>query len=136
MTINSSAAEKIVEDILSSNVEILSAGVIDRSGNIIADKSSESFGKRFEQVRNLEHNRYSGTLAIAALSIATEVKDAFGEPQALITIYRDCKLMLLPMPLYDILIGLALELSANVENNNNNAFAKEMERLVAHILKT
>ena len=132
MTVSSSAAERIVDDILSSNHEILSAGVIDRSGNIIANKSKESFGKRFEGVRSLENNRYSGTLAIAALSVANEVKDAFGEPQAIITIYRDCKLMLLPMPSYDVLIGLALELSANVENNT---FAKEMERLVARTLK-
>jgi hypothetical protein len=120
--------------ILSSNHEILSAGVIDRSGNIIANKSKESFGKRFEGARSLERNRYSGTLAVAALSIATEVKDAFGEPQAIITIYRDCKLMLLPLPSYDVLIGLGLERSANVDNNNNT-FAKDIERLVAHILK-
>ncbi|MGH9989886.1 MAG: hypothetical protein ACREAS_05550, partial [Nitrososphaera sp.] len=131
MTVGSSAAERIVDDILSFNPEILSAGVIDRSGNIIANKSSESFGKRFE-VRNLEHNRYSGTLAVAALGVASEVKDAFGEPQAIITIYRDCKLMLLPMPSYDVLIGLALEPSANVENNT---FVKEIERLVARTLK-
>jgi hypothetical protein len=135
MTVSSSAAERVVDDILSSNPEILSAGVIDRSGNIIANKSSESFRKRFEGVRNLEGNRYSGTLALAALGIANEVKDAFGEPQALITIYRDCKLMLLPMPSYDVLIGLALEPSVNVENNNN-AFAKEMERLLARTLKS
>ena len=102
MTVSSSAAERIVDDISSSNHEILSAGVIDRSGNIIANKSKESFGKRFEGVHNLEHNRYSGTLAVAALGVATEVKDAFGEPQAIITIYRDCKLMLIPMPSYDV----------------------------------
>ncbi|MGH9925852.1 MAG: hypothetical protein ACRD5B_10810, partial [Nitrososphaeraceae archaeon] len=132
MTVGSSAAERIVDDILSFNPEILSAGVIDRSGNIIANKSSESFGKRFEGVHNLEHNRYSGTLAVAALGVASEVKDAFGEPQAIITIYRDCKLMLLPMPSYDVLIGLALEPSANVENNT---FVKEIERLVARTLK-
>jgi hypothetical protein len=135
MTVSSSAAERVVDDILSSNPEILSAGVIDRSGNIIANKSSESFRKRFEGVRNLEGNRYSGTLALAALGVANEVKDAFGEPQALITIYRDCKLMLIPMPSYDVLIGLALEPSVNVENNNN-AFAKEMERLLARTLKS
>jgi hypothetical protein len=134
-TVSSRAAERVVDDILSSNPEILSAGVIDRSGNIIANKSSESFGKRFEGLHNLEGNRYSGTLAVAALGIANEVKDAFGEPQALITIYRGCKLVLLPMPLYDILIGLALEPSANVENNNNT-FAREMERLVARTLKS
>ena|SRR5687768_7446643 len=134
MTVSSSAAERIVDDILSSNHEILSAGVIDRGGNIIANKSKESFGKRFEGVHNLEHNRYSGTLAVAAIGVASEVKDAFGEPQAIITIYRNCKLMLIPMPSYDILIGLALELSANVENNNNS-FVKEMEKLIALTLK-
>ena len=131
LTVGALEAEKIVNDILSSNPEILSAGVIDKSGNIIANKSSESFEKRFKGVSNLEGNRYSGTLANAALSIANEVKDAFGEPKALITIYRDCKLVLLPMPLYGILIGLALESSANVDNNT---FAKEMERLVVSTL--
>lgn len=130
--VTSSMAERIVDDILSSNSEILSAGVIDKRGNITANKSRESFEKRFKGVSNLERNRYSGTLAVAALSIANEVKDAFGEPKALITIYRDCKLVLLPMPLYDILIGLAFESSASIENNT---FATEMERLVASILK-
>ena len=124
-------AEGVVDDILSSNEEILSAGIIDKSGNIIANKSSESFEKRFSGVSNLEQNRYSGTLAVAALSVATEVKDIFGEPKALITIYRDCILTLLPMPSYDILIGLALESSANAENL---AFASQIERLVMHAI--
>ena len=129
--VTSSMAERIVDDILSSNSEILSAGVIENRGNITLNKSSESFEKRFKGVSNLERNRYNRTLAVAALSIANEVKDAFGEPKALITIYRDCKLVLLPMSLNDILIGLALESSANIENNT---FAKEMERLVASTL--
>ncbi len=131
MTVSAGDAERIVDDILSSNEEILSAGVIDRRGNIIDNKSREPFRKRFE-VRSLEQNRYSGTLAVAALSIATEVKDSFGEPKAIITIYRDCKLMLLPMPSYEIIIGLALESSANAENPT---FARQMERLVARTLK-
>jgi hypothetical protein len=42
--------------------------------------------------------------------------------------------MLIPMPSYDVLIGLALEPSANIENNNNT-FVREIERLVARILK-
>jgi hypothetical protein len=125
-------AERIVDDILSSNEEILSAGVIDKSGNIIANKSSESFERRFSGVGNLERNRYSGTLAVAALSVATEVKDSFGEPKALINIYRDCKLMLLPMPSYDILIGLALESSVNSENPT---FVRQIERLVTHAIE-
>jgi hypothetical protein len=130
LTVTAAEAERIVDDVLSSNEEILSAGVIDKSGKIIDNKSRESFRKRFE-VRSLEHKRYSGTLAVAALSIANEVKDSFGEAQALITIYRDCKLMLLPMPSYDILIGLALESSTNTENPT---FARQMERLVTHAI--
>ena len=125
-------AERVVDDILSSNEEILSEGIIDKSGNIIANKSSESFEKRFSGVSNLEQNRYSGTLAVAALSVANEVKDSFGEAQALITIYRDCILMLLPMPPYGILIGLALESSANAENPT---FARQIERLVMHAIE-
>lgn len=130
MTVTAGEAKRIVEDILSSNEEVLSAGLIDKSGKIIANNSRESFRKRFE-VRSLEQNRYSGTLAIAALSVANEVKDSFGEAQALITIYRDCKLMLLPMPSYDILVGLALESSANSENPT---FARKIERLVTHAI--
>jgi hypothetical protein len=131
LIVNAGVAERVVDDILSSNEEILSAGVIDKSGNIIANKSNESFEKRFSGVSNLERNRYSGTLAVAALSVATEVKDIFGEPKALITIYRDCKLMLLPMPSYSTLIGLALESAANSENL---AFASQIERLVTHAI--
>jgi hypothetical protein len=132
MTLTSSEAERILDNILSSNEQILSAGVIDKSGNIIANKSRESFTKRFAQVGNLEGNRYSGTLAIAALSVANEVKDAFGQPQAIITLYKDCKLMLLPIQLHDILIGLALERSANVDNET---FPNEVESLVTRTLK-
>jgi hypothetical protein len=131
MTVSSSEAERIVDDILSSNDEILSAGVIDRSGNIIANKSSESFEKRFE-VSRLEGNKYSGTLAVAALGIANEVNDAFGEPQALITIYRNCKLMLISMPSYNMLIGLALRRSASVDNDKT---LDEIGRLVGGVLK-
>jgi hypothetical protein len=132
MTVSSSEAERIVDDILSFNEEILSAGVIDKSGNIIATKSSESFRKQFE-VERLEGNKYSGTLAIAAHGIANEVNDAFGEPLALITIYRDCKLMLVSVPSYNMLIGLALKRSASVDNDKT---LDEIGGLVALTLKS
>lgn len=130
MIVSSSKAERIVDDILSFDEGILSAGVIDRSGNIIANTSSESFGKQFE-VGRLEGNKYSGTLVVVALRIANEVNDGFGEAQALVTIYRDCKLMLLSMPSYSILIGAALKRSANVDNDKT---IDEIERLVGAVL--
>ena len=131
-SVTSGMAERIADDILSSNSEILSVGVIDKRGNIIATKSSDSFGKRFKGVSSLEGNKYSGTLAVAAHSIANEVKQAFGEPQALITIYRDCKLALLPMPLYDIFIGLALERSVDADDET---LSKEIEGVAIRTLK-
>jgi hypothetical protein len=130
MIVSSSKAERIVVDILAFDEGILSAGVIDRSRNIIANKYSESFGKQFE-VDRLEGNKYSGALVVAALRIANEVNDGFGEPQALVTIYRDCKLMLLSMPSYSILIGVALKRSPNVDNDKT---IDEIGRLVGAIL--
>jgi hypothetical protein len=47
MALISSKAEKIADDVLSSNEEILSVSVIDWTGNILAVKSKESFKKRF-----------------------------------------------------------------------------------------
>lgn len=71
-------------------------------------------------------------LANAAHSIANEVNDAFGEPLALITIYRNCKLMLISVPSYNMLIGLALKRSASVDNDKT---LDEIARLVGGVLK-
>ncbi|MDQ3873642.1 MAG: hypothetical protein M3258_08555, partial [Thermoproteota archaeon] len=49
------------------------------------------------------------TLAIAALAVANELKDFAGEAQALITIYKKCKMMLVPIASHEILVGLVLK---------------------------
>jgi len=130
--VSSGEAEIIAENILSFTNEILSVSVIDKAGNILATKSRVSFLKKLEVpgLENEEH-RYGGTLAIASLSVANEVKDIVGETQAIITIHKYCKLMLLPMVSYGILIGLALERSADAEND---IFINKIERLVAYSL--
>jgi hypothetical protein len=131
MTATSIEAERIVNDILSSNNEILAISVMNRKGNILSAKSRESFKKRFE-VSSLDENRDSGALAIATLSVVNQVKDVFEEPLAIITIHKGCKLMLLPMLSYDLLIGLALE---HPDNTDDDKIAKEIERLVADTLE-
>ena len=127
-------AQRIAHDILSSNHGILAVAVIDRSGNILAGESGDSFNERY-QVDSLggsSGSSYGGSLAIATLGVINEVKAAFGEPQAIITIHENCKLMLLPMLSYDTLIGLVLERSAKTDDDK---LANDVERLVAHILK-
>ena len=69
--------------------------IIERNGNILAAKSKPSFKQTFGVVQDGE--RYGGSLAVATLSLVNEVKDIFGEAQTIITIYNNCKLMLLNM---------------------------------------
>jgi hypothetical protein len=125
MAVTSSAAERIANDILSTNDEILAISVIDKKGNILAGKSKESFKKAFDVTA--DGDKYGATLAIGILSLVNEVKELFGEAQAIITIHKNCKLMLLPIPSYQIFVGLVLQRDYNIAN--------KIERLLADTVK-
>jgi hypothetical protein len=125
MAVTSNAAERIANDILSTNDEILAISVIDKKGNILAGKSKESFKKAFDGTA--DGDKYGATLAIGILSLVNEVKELFGEAQAIITIHKNCKLMLLPIPSYQIFVGLVLQRDYNIAN--------KIERLLADTVK-
>jgi hypothetical protein len=125
VVVTSSAAERIADDILSTNDEILAISVIDKKGNVLAGKSKESFDKAFRL--NVDGDKYGATLAVGILSLVNEVKDTFGEAQAIITIHKNCKLMLLPVPSYEILVGLVLQRDYNI--------VSKIERLLANTAK-
>jgi hypothetical protein len=115
--ITSRAAERIADEILSTNEEILAISIIDqRKGNILVSKPKESFTKAFGVFQ--EGPKYGGSLAISALSIANEVREIAGEAQSIITTYEKCKMMLLPIPSYEIVVGLVLQRSVNAEDYN------------------
>ncbi len=48
-------------------------------------------------------------MATASLSIANEVRAIAGEPKAITTTYERCKMMLTPIPAYEILVGFVLQ---------------------------
>jgi hypothetical protein len=130
MAATSSEAEKIVDGILTSDDKILAVSIIDKKrGNILAAKSRQSFKDAFRVTS--DGDKYGGTLAIATLSVVNEVRDIFGEPQAIITIHKGCKLMLLSMPSHDILVGLVVQRSVDAYDDN---IANKIERLVADTL--
>ena len=129
--ITSSVAKRIAHDILSANDEILAISIMDTRGNILAAISKDSFKEAFGLTRNGE--KYGGTLAVAALAVANEVKDIVGEAQVLITIYKNCKMMLLPIQSYEILIGFVLQHSVNAEGYN---IANKIERLLVDTIKS
>jgi hypothetical protein len=125
VAINSSVAQRIAYNILSLNQEILAISIMDTKGNILAATSKDSFKEAFGVTR--DGDKYGGTLAVAALAVANEVKDIFKEAQAIISIHENCKTMLLPIPTYEILIGFVLERSVNAEDYN---IANKIERLL------
>jgi hypothetical protein len=128
-----SKAEKIVDSILSSNENILLVSIRGWSGNILAVKFRDSFTERFFGASRLMGTTYSGSLTIATVSLVNEVKDVFGEAQSIITIYEGCKMMLLPVPSYELIVGLALELSVVTEDYS---LANEIKRILAETIKS
>jgi hypothetical protein len=121
MVVTSSAAERIADDVLSSNDEILALSIIDMKGNILAAKSKESFEKAFTVTVN--GDKYGAALTVGIFSLVNEVKEIFGEAQAISTIHKNCKLVLLPIPSYQILVGLVLQRDYNIVSKIEKLFA-------------
>ncbi len=128
MTVTSSDAERIIDDILSSNDEVLGISIMDMRGNILAANSKEVFKEAF--TISLDRSKYGGTLAVAALTVVNETRNIFGGAKAITTIHENCKLMLLPVPPYQLLVGLVLQRSVNADDK----IANKVERLVASTL--
>jgi hypothetical protein len=115
-----------LDKVLSIDTRVWAASIIESNGNILAAKSKPSFKEIFGMIQGGE--RYSGSLAVATLSVVNEVRGIFGEAQIMITIYNNCKLMLLNISSYEILVGLALESSFNCEDDN---FIEKIKQLIA-----
>ena len=129
MVVTSTNAERIAGDVLSMHDEILGISIMDMRGNILAANSKESFNEAFGEAEDRE--KYGATLAIGVLTLVNEQKDMFGEAQSIITTHENCKLMLLPVPSFQLLVGLVFQRSVNVEDHK---IVKEIEILVANTL--
>jgi hypothetical protein len=127
--IDSTAAERIADEILSTyDGKILSVSIIDarKAGNFLATKSTKSFEKEFGVLQ--EGRKYGGSLAIASLSIANEVREIAGETKVISTTYEKCKMMLIPIPSYEILVGFVLKRKVVLDEDR---LANYIESLVA-----
>ena len=122
MLLDKAVAQRVSDNILSLYDWILAVSIMDMRGNILAAKSKQSFKDTFGVIRDGEES--GRTLAFTILSLVNQVRDVFGDAQAIITIHKNCKLMLLPMPSYEILVGLVIHSSANAEDGQ---IAKNIE---------
>jgi hypothetical protein len=129
MAVNYSEAQRVIEDILSTDGKILAISIMDMRGNILAAKSKESFKEEFEVTQ--DRSKYGGTLAVEILSLVNQVRNIVGPVKAIITIHENCKLMLVPVSSCQILVGLVVRLSVNAEDYS---IANKIERSVAYTL--
>ena len=129
MVVTSNEAERIAGDVLSIHDEILGISIMDRRGNILATNSKESFREAFGVDEDRE--KYGATLAIGIYTLVNELKDLFGEAQFIITVHENCKLMLLPVPSFQLLVGLVFQRSVNAEDHK---IVSEIQVLVADAL--
>ncbi|HJU35753.1 MAG TPA: hypothetical protein VJ695_11595 [Nitrososphaera sp.] len=128
MAVTSGSAKRIVDDVLSIYDVVLGISIMNMKGNILAANSKEAFREVFRVTQDRATD--SGALALATLNVVNETRNIFGRVEAIITIHQNCKLMLLPLPPFQLLVGLVLERSVNVEDK----IAKEIEKLVADTL--
>ncbi len=129
MSVTSGSAETIVHTVLSTYEGILGMSIMNMKGNILAADSNKAFRDAFAVTE--DRANYSGALALATLNAVNEVRNVFGRAKAIITIHENCKLMLLPIPSFQLLVGLVLEMSVNAEDHK---IANEIEILVADVL--
>jgi hypothetical protein len=64
------------------------------------------------------------TLALAVLGVVNEVRDVFGQAEAVITVHRGCKLTLL-LP-YQMLVGLAIERGVKTDDDKVATYIEEL----------
>jgi hypothetical protein len=153
--ITSHIAERIADEILSSHQEeedeekegLLAITIIDERGLggrargrggkdnvVLATKAKDSFRKAFGVFYRQAGIQYGATLSLAALGVANEIKEYAGQVQSITTTYEKFKMVLLPMPAYDIVVGLVLDRSVkNAEDYSKNIIGKEIERLLLAI---
>src|SRR5687768_16696262 len=129
MAVTSDDLERIAGDVLSIHDEILGISIMDKKGNILAANSKESFKEAFGVAEDRE--KYTATLAIGILTLVNELKDMFGGAKAIITVHENCKLMLLPVPSFQLLVGVVFQGGANAEDHK---IVSEIEILVADAL--
>jgi hypothetical protein len=121
--VSSTAAARIAEEVLSSNDRILLISIRDQTGKILAVKFRESFGKTF-RLTDLVDNNLGGTLAVTVLGVVNEVQDIFGQAEAIITVHRGCRLILLPILSHQLLVGLAVERGVETDDDEIASYIK------------
>ena len=105
---------KISKQILSIDDTIDAVSIMDMQGNTLSSTSKEPFYTTKYHVSN-EINDIAGDFAIVILGMVQRMDKSFGITEAVVSFHKKCKLMLVPIPSHQILIGLVIYRSSNEE---------------------
>jgi hypothetical protein len=105
---------KISKQILSIDDTIDAVSIMDMQGNTLSSTSKESFYTTKYDVTQDIHD-IAGDFAIVILGMVQRMDKSFGSTEAVISFHKKCKLMLVPIPSHQILIGLVIYRSSNEE---------------------
>jgi hypothetical protein len=110
----SNSLSKISKHILSIDDTIDAVSIMDMQGNTLSSTSKESFYSTKYDITKDIHD-IAGDFAIVILGMVQRMDEAFGSTEAIVSFHKKCKLMLVPIPSHQILIGLVIYRSSNEE---------------------
>ncbi|HKR57441.1 MAG TPA: hypothetical protein VJR67_01070 [Candidatus Nitrosopolaris sp.] len=105
---------KMAKDVLSIDDSIDAVSIMDRRGNTLSSVSKGSlYSVKYritEDVKNM-----AGAWAIVILGMTQRMDQIFGRSEAVVSLHKRSKLMLVPVSSHQLLIGLVVYRSSNEE---------------------
>jgi hypothetical protein len=104
----------MARDILSLDDAIDAASIMDMKGNTLSSASKESLhSTKYEITRDIKN--MAGSWAIVVLGMTQIMDQAFGSTEAIVSLHKKSKLILVPVSSHQLLIGLVVYRSSNDE---------------------
>jgi len=87
--------------------------IMDMRGNMLSSASSKNsfFNKKYEITKDIKNT--AGSWAIVIFGMVQRIDRAFGQTEAVVSLHKKSKLMLVPILSRDILICLVMHRSSN-----------------------
>lgn len=105
---------QMAEDILSIDDSIDAVSIMDMKGNTLASASKESlYGTKYQISKDIKD--MGGDWAIVVLGMTQRMDQSFGSTEAIVSLHKKSKLIVVPISSHRLLIGLVVFRSSNEE---------------------
>jgi hypothetical protein len=103
----------ISDDILCLDDGIEAVSIMDMRGNMLSSATSKNsfFNKKYEVTKDIKN--MAGSWAIVIFGMVQRMDEAFGKTEAVVSLHKKSKLMLVPILSHDILVCLVMHCSSN-----------------------